>query len=92
MIPALESRYEMISTIILSSGKGTDETSPFIVICTQDINRILRNVICVESVIGQTTFGKLDAYKVKLPLSERQHILYFDNNIQKEFEKQHGEQ
>ena len=91
MIPALQNRYELISTLILMSGKGTDVDSPFIVICEQDINRILRNVICVESIIGQTGIRNLVAYKVKLAMNDRQHILYFDNNLQKEYEKLHGE-
>lgn len=91
MIPALQNRYELISTLILSSGKGTEADSPFIVICEQDINRILRNVICVESIIGQTGIRKLVAYKVKLAMNDRQHILYFDNNLQREYEKLHGE-
>ena len=91
MIPALQNRYDLISTLILCSGKGTDADSPFIVICSSDINRILRNVICVESIVGQTGIRKLDAYKVKLPINDRQHILYFDNNLEKDYIKQHGE-
>ena len=91
MIPALESRFNLISTIILSSGKGTADDSPFIVICTQDIIRIIRNVLCAESILGQTNIRNIDAYILKFPLSDRQHIIYFDNNIQKDFEKQYGE-
>lgn len=89
MIPSLQIRYELVSNLILNSGKGTDVDSPFIVICSQDINRILRNVICVESIIGQTGIKQCEAYKVKLSVNERQHILYFDNNLQKEYERSH---
>ncbi len=81
MIPTLQNRYDLVSTVILSSGMGTTTESPFIVICDEDMGRIVRNVICVESTIGSATVRDLDAIKVKLPTSDRQHILYFDNNI-----------
>ncbi len=87
MIPTLQNRYDLVSTVILSSGMGTTTESPFIVICDEDMGRIVRNVICVESTIGSATVRDLDAIKVKLPTSDRQHILYFDNNIQKNFER-----
>ncbi len=89
LIPTLQNRYDLISTIILSSGMGTTTESPFIVICDEDMGRIIRNVICVESTIGRATVRNLDAIKVKMPTSDRQHILYFDNTLQKDYERTH---
>lgn len=87
-IPTLQNRYAMLSDLILSSGKGTSPESPFIVICEDDMGRIIRNVICVESTTGRATVRDIDAIKVKLPTSSRQHILYFDNTIQKNYERE----
>ncbi|MDE6224941.1 MAG: hypothetical protein K2M25_02250, partial [Muribaculaceae bacterium] len=67
---------------------GTTPDSPFIVICSEDIARMVNNVICVEEVTGQATVRDIDAIKVKLPTSSRQHILYFDNSIQKKYERE----
>ena len=46
-IPRLQNRYDMISTVILSSGTGTTAESPFIVICEEDLGQIVRNVCIV---------------------------------------------
>lgn len=89
LIPTLQNRYDLISTVILSSGMGTTTESPFIVINDDDLGRIIRNVICVESTVGRATVRNLDAIKVKMPTSDRQHILYFDNNLQRDYERSH---
>lgn len=89
LIPALQNRYELLSNLILCSGKGTAVESPFIVICDSDMVRIVRNVICAETVIGRAIIKNIDAIKILLPGSDRQHILYFNNNIQKEYERKH---
>lgn len=87
-IPTLQNRYAMLTDLILASGKGTSPESPFIVLCEDDMARIVSNVICVESTTGRATVRDIDAIKVKLPTSSRQHILYFDNTIQKNFERE----
>lgn len=88
MIPVLQNRYGMISEIILESGEGISPESPFIVICGDDITRIIRNVIGAESLLGSATIKDIDAIKVTLPDDDRQHILYFDNNLQRKFERE----
>ena len=87
-ISTLQNRYAMLTDLILASGKGTSPESPFIVICEDDMGRIVSNVICVESTTGRATVRDIDAIKVKLPTSSRQHILYFDNTIQKNYERE----
>lgn len=87
MIGVLRNRYDMLSTIILTSGMGTTTESPFIVICDDDISRIVRNVICVESLIGRASVRNLDAIKIKMPADNREHILYFDNSLERNFKK-----
>lgn len=89
MMPVLQNRYELVSNLILCSGKGTNVDSPFIVICEDDMARIVRNVICAETIIGRASIKNIDAVKMLLPGSDRQHILYFDNNLQKKYEKEH---
>ena len=89
MIPVLQNRYGMITRIILESGAGTDSDSPFIVICEDDISRIIRNVIGAESLLGNANIKGLEAIKITLPNDERQHILYFDNNLQHKYEREH---
>ncbi|MDE6267403.1 MAG: DUF4919 domain-containing protein [Muribaculaceae bacterium] len=90
MIPVLQNRYGMISRIILESGAGTENESPFIVICEDDISRIVRNVIGAETLLGNANIKGLEAIKMTLPDDERQHILYFDNNLQHNYEREHG--
>lgn len=86
-IPVLQNRYELLSNLILCSGKGTAPETPFIVICEDDMLRIVRNVICAETIIGRAMIKNIDAVKLLLPGSDRQHILYFDNNLQKAYER-----
>lgn len=91
-IPRLQNRYDMISTVILSSGTGTTAESPFIVICEEDLGQIVRNVIRVDSVLGSATMGRLEAVKVTLPSFGSQHILYFDNSLQRRYEHRNSRQ
>lgn len=91
-IPRLQNRYDMLSTVILSSGTGTTAESPFIVICEEDLGQIVRNVIRVDSVLGSANVGRLEAVRVTLPRLGSQHILYFDNSLQRRFENNNHRQ
>lgn len=73
-------RCDMIATAILESGRGTTPDSPFKVISSADIGRLLRNVLGINVIVGRTKIGDVDAIKVTFPGSDRQHILYFDNS------------
>lgn len=88
MIPVLQNRYGMISQVILESGSGISVDSPFIVICEDDISRIIRNVIGAESLLGSASIKGFEAIKITLPDDERQHILYFDNRLQQNYERE----
>ncbi len=81
----LGARCDMIATAILESGRGTSPDSPFMVISSADISRLLRNVLGINLIIGRTKVGEVDAIKVTFPGSDRQHILYFDNTREAKF-------
>lgn len=88
MIPILQNRYDMVYNLILESGAGITKDSPFIVICDDDIMRIIRNVIGAESLLGTAEINGLQAVKITLPDDDRQHILYFDNSLQRKYERE----
>ena len=80
-------RSDQIATTILESGRGTMAASPFIVISGADMERVLKNVLGIERIIDRTKVGDVDAVKVTFPGSDRQHILYFDNSRERQFNK-----
>ncbi|MDE6127296.1 MAG: DUF4919 domain-containing protein [Muribaculaceae bacterium] len=83
-------RCDMIATAILESGRGTSPDSPFKVISSADIGRLLRNVLGISVIVGRTKCGDVDAIKVTFPDSDRQHILYFDNTREAMFLARRG--
>lgn len=83
-------RSDQIITTILESGRGTVSLSPFYVICDGDRLSILNNVLGIGTVIGEDTVGDLDAIKFTFPGKSRQHILYFDNTMEKNFRSNHS--
>ncbi len=83
-------RCDMIATAILESGRGTSPDSPFKVISSADIGRLLRNVLGISVIVGRTKVGDIDAIKVTFPDSDRQHILYFDNTREAAFLARRG--
>lgn len=83
-------RCDMIATAILESGRGTSPDSPFKVISSADIGRLLRNVLGINIIVGRTKCGEVDAIKVTFPGSDRQHILYFDNTREAQFLARRG--
>lgn len=82
-------RSDLIATAILESGRGTMAASPFHVISSADMSRILRNVLGVERIVDRTKVGNVDAIKVIFPGSDRQHIIYFDNSRELRFLQSH---
>lgn len=84
----LQKRLDMTVGVILSSGSGITPDSPFIVTCSRDIYRILKNILGASDIVGHSKIGDIDAWKIKFPGNEREHILYFDNRRQEQFESQ----
>lgn len=82
-------RADMIATAILESGSGTQAHSPFCVIASADMTRLLRNVLSIDSIVDRTKVGDVDAIKVTFPASDRRHILYFDTTREMRFFKSH---
>ena len=82
-------RCDLIATAILESGSGTTASSPFYVISSADMSRILRNVLGIDRIVDRTKVGDVDAIKVTFPGSDRQHILYFNNNRERQFFSSH---
>lgn len=78
-------KCDQMATAILESGRGTSARSPFVVIYSSDIDRILHNVLGVERVIDRTKVGPVDAIKVTFAGQDRTHILYFDNTREERF-------
>lgn len=74
-------RCDLIATAILESGSGTTPRSPFLVTDPADIDRILRNVLGIDSIIDRTKVGDVLAIKVTFPGNPRRHILYFDASV-----------
>lgn len=84
----LQRRLDMTVDVILSSGSGITPESPFVVISDRDIYRILKNILGAGEIIGHSKIGDIDAWKIKFPGNEREHILYFNNCRQEQFETQ----
>lgn len=82
-------KCDLIATAILGSGRGTSSSSPFIVIDSADIDRVLRNILGIDSIVDRTKVGHVLAFKVTFPGSPRSHIIYFDNSPQQRFVKTH---
>lgn len=82
-------RADLVATAILESGKGTDSHTPFRVIASGDMTRLLRNVLCVEQIVDRTKVGDIDAIKVTFPGNDRRHILYFDTTRELQYFKAH---
>jgi hypothetical protein len=82
-------RCDLIATAILESGRGTSASSPFHVIASADMSRVLRNILGIERIVDRTKVGNIDAIKVTFPNSDRQHILYFDNTREQNFFASH---
>lgn len=82
-------RCDQLATAILESGRGTFAQSPFYVISSSDRDRILHNVLGVGEILDTTTVGPIEAIKFTFPNTTREHILYFDNTIEKKFLQAH---
>lgn len=85
MVNTLGHRCDLLATAILKSGSGTTPDSPFVVIDETDINKVLRNILGIDSIVDRTKVGSVLAFKVTFSGSSRQHILYFDNTPQLQF-------
>lgn len=79
-------RFNLLAALILASGNGTIPESPFKVISYNDMLSVLKNVIGVTEIVGRSRVGNIEAIKIRLDDTEREHILYFDNTRQKQFE------
>lgn len=89
LIHKLGTRCDLIATAILGSGRGTIPSSPFVVIDSADIDRILRNIIGIDSIVDRMKVGNILAFKVTFPGNSRRHIIYFDNAPQQRFAGTH---
>lgn len=82
-------RADQIATTILQSGTGTTAATPFYVISTDDMNRVMKSILGVDAILDRTTVGPVDALKINLPGSDRMHILYFNNTRQNAYNQAH---
>lgn len=82
-------RFDQLVTAILDSGRGTFAQSPFYVICSEDRDRILYDVLRIGELTGEDTVGDIDAVKFCFPGRSRLNILYFDNTAEKRFLMNH---
>lgn len=84
----LQRRLDMIVDTIIASGNGMSAAAPFYVASTEDLRQFLRNILGVSDIIDTSTVGNgdVEAYKILLPGSEREHILYFNNALQHRFD------
>lgn len=89
LIARLGLKCDLIATAILGSGQGTSASSPFIVIDSADIDRVLRNILGIDSIVDRTKVGDILAFKVTFPGNQRRHIIYFDNSPQQRFVRTH---
>lgn len=82
-------KVDMLASTILLSGRGTNAQDPFFVISTSDMMRIVRNVFGATRIVDRAKVGDIDAVKITLPGSEREHIIYFDNTREANYLKTH---
>lgn len=84
----LQPRLNLLVDCIVETGKGTNAAEPFYVASTADLRQFLRNILGINDVVETTTVGNgdVEAWKVRLPDSEREHILYFNNSLEHRFD------
>lgn len=88
--PNYGTRADLIATAILESGQGTDPSSPFTVISSSDMLRLLRNILGIENITDRTHVGpETVALKVTFPGSSRNHILYFNTSREQQYFNAH---
>lgn len=84
--PRFGTRADLIATAILESGAGTSPSSPFTVLSSADMLRLLRDILGIDSITDRThTSSDIVALKVTFPGSSRSHILYFDISPQQRY-------
>lgn len=88
----LQRRLDMIINTIMASGTGISSASPFVIASDSDIDHLLRDILAVNEVLGTSRVGTGDvvAYKVTLPGSDREHILYFNSALQHRYDNSHN--
>lgn len=62
---------------IFHSGTGVTDTQPFLVVRPSDISEFLVKYIQPTQILGQTSIGQLEAYKVKMDGIADDFIFYF---------------
>lgn len=87
----LQRRLDMLINTIIATGTGTSSQSPFYIASTEDLRQFLKNVLGVSEIIdvSKVGTGDVEAYKVRLPGSDREHILYFNNALQHRYDNSH---
>lgn len=84
----IRQRLEMLVGTILASGTGIRRELPIKVISEGDMMVILKDILNIEKIVDRSKIGNVDAVKITFPTSSREHILYFDNTTQEQYEKQ----
>lgn len=86
----IRQRLEMLVGTILASGTGIRREQPFKVISEADMMVLLTDIIGADQILGKSKIGPIDAVKLTLPNSSRQHILYFDNTIYDQYKQRNN--
>lgn len=81
----MRQRLEMLVGTILATGTGISPDSPIKVISENDMMIILKDILAIDTIVDRTKIGKIEAIKVTLGASTREHILYFDNSLYNQY-------
>lgn len=84
-------RLDRLVDTIIASGNGVSAATPFYVASTEDLRCFLRYILEVDNVLDTSLVGNgdVEAFKVRMPGSDRDHLLYFNNALQHRFDAQH---
>lgn len=91
LLEKLQTRLDMIAGVIINSGSGTSSDSPFYVASSEDLKQFMVNILGVSEVVDTSLVGDgdIEAFIVRFPGSEREHILYFNNSLQHRYDAAH---
>ena len=73
-----QSRLLQICDLILASGLGVTDSSPYIVVRPADMDEFLVKYIQPAQIVGKSKIGKLEAAKVVIDGVPDEVILYFN--------------
>lgn len=79
-----QTRFHMLVTTIMATGKGYDYDRPFLVIKKRDADAIMKHILGVEDA-RSASYENLIGYMFRFSGNQRDNVLYFNNSPEIKF-------